>query len=133
MSVTRLVTRSGGVGIPLRRLQRLRLLLAGVSSLVRGTLPAWIPSRLKAPNVLTLALCSGFRRGIWCMSEDARTHAVRGADVRIVSHPLDLEAEPGELIGEVRRLAPDDAGTGLAYIPPMRSVASVSGGGCKEG
>ena len=39
--------------------------------------------------------------------EEARTHVVRRAGVRIVVHTLDLESEPAELLAEVKRLAAD--------------------------
>lgn len=44
--------------------------------------------------------------------EEARTHVVRRGGVRIVAHTLDLEAEPAELLAEVRRLATTLVGGG---------------------
>lgn len=39
--------------------------------------------------------------------EEARTHVVRRAGVRVVVRTLDLESEPAELLAEVKRLAAD--------------------------
>jgi 5-methylcytosine-specific restriction enzyme subunit McrC len=57
-----------------------------------------------------LAYCTRFnmRAGhlVYAKGErDETFHDIRGADVRIFSHSLDLEAQPNELLGQIERLA----------------------------